>query len=169
MTNDADPEGGVLTVNPDLVTDPTNGSVTLNPDGTYTYDPDPDFVGEDTFEYEVCDEGGNCTTAVVTIEVLPENTPNTTFADDDLSVTNVNTSVSGNWEANDNDPEGDNQGMATEVTPASNGTLTLNPDGTYDYTPAPDFIGNDQYVYHCLLYTSPSPRDLSTSRMPSSA
>ena len=24
-------------------------------------------------------------------------------------------------------------------------------------------------VYHCLLYTSPSPRDLSTSRMPSSA
>ena len=25
------------------------------------------------------------------------------------------------------------------------------------------------YVKHCLLYTSPSPRDLSTSRMPSSA
>ena len=25
------------------------------------------------------------------------------------------------------------------------------------------------YVIHCLLYTSPSPRDLSTSRMPSSA
>ena len=24
-------------------------------------------------------------------------------------------------------------------------------------------------VYNCLLYTSPSPRDLSTSRMPSSA
>ena len=25
------------------------------------------------------------------------------------------------------------------------------------------------YAYSCLLYTSPSPRDLSTSRMPSSA
>ena len=25
------------------------------------------------------------------------------------------------------------------------------------------------YMYSCLLYTSPSPRDLSTSRMPSSA
>ena len=25
------------------------------------------------------------------------------------------------------------------------------------------------FVKHCLLYTSPSPRDLSTSRMPSSA
>ena len=28
---------------------------------------------------------------------------------------------------------------------------------------------NGEYVYNCLLYTSPSPRDLSTSRMPSSA
>ena len=27
----------------------------------------------------------------------------------------------------------------------------------------------DEYVIGCLLYTSPSPRDLSTSRMPSSA
>ena len=31
-------------------------------------------------------------------------------------------------------------------------------------------VSLDQYViYSCLLYTSPSPRDLSTSRMPSSA
>ena len=28
---------------------------------------------------------------------------------------------------------------------------------------------NDDAIYICLLYTSPSPRDLSTSRMPSSA
>ena len=27
----------------------------------------------------------------------------------------------------------------------------------------------DELVVNCLLYTSPSPRDLSTSRMPSSA
>ena len=29
--------------------------------------------------------------------------------------------------------------------------------------------GGDKLDYYCLLYTSPSPRDLSTSRMPSSA
>ena len=28
---------------------------------------------------------------------------------------------------------------------------------------------NDKLIWDCLLYTSPSPRDLSTSRMPSSA
>ena len=31
------------------------------------------------------------------------------------------------------------------------------------------FEDEDNYLYTCLLYTSPSPRDLSTSRMPSSA
>ena len=30
-------------------------------------------------------------------------------------------------------------------------------------------IWDTNYTYTCLLYTSPSPRDLSTSRMPSSA
>ena len=32
-----------------------------------------------------------------------------------------------------------------------------------------DQIRNENYYFICLLYTSPSPRDLSTSRMPSSA
>ena len=31
-----------------------------------------------------------------------------------------------------------------------------------------EIIANEE-IYFCLLYTSPSPRDLSTSRMPSSA
>ncbi|MFC4691625.1 Ig-like domain-containing protein, partial [Dokdonia genika] len=35
------------------VTDPANGTVVINDDGTVTYTPDPDFNGEDTFEYTV--------------------------------------------------------------------------------------------------------------------
>ena len=33
----------------------------------------------------------------------------------------------------------------------------------------PNLVAIDKLFYSCLLYTSPSPRDLSTSRMPSSA
>ena len=33
----------------------------------------------------------------------------------------------------------------------------------------PSLASLAMYAYTCLLYTSPSPRDLSTSRMPSSA
>ena len=36
-------------------------------------------------------------------------------------------------------------------------------------TPAGEERAQSQRTYACLLYTSPSPRDLSTSRMPSSA
>ena len=36
-------------------------------------------------------------------------------------------------------------------------------------SPGSEVLVNGGYLYDCLLYTSPSPRDLSTSRMPSSA
>ena len=45
---------------------------------------------------------------------------------------------------------------------------TLMVQGMYQFKPALPFsVGSD--IAGCLLYTSPSPRDLSTSRMPSSA
>ena len=44
-----------------------------------------------------------------------------------------------------------------------------NPDeGTITYN-GTDITKNPDVIRSCLLYTSPSPRDLSTSRMPSSA
>ena len=41
---------------------------------TLTYIPDPDFYGTDTFSYQVCDSGGNCATATVTVVVSPAAT-----------------------------------------------------------------------------------------------
>ena len=43
----------------------------------------------------------------------------------------------------------------------SQGKMLLGPGGSGNF--------QDSHLYSCLLYTSPSPRDLSTSRMPSSA
>ncbi len=49
LWNDYDPEGDPLTAQ--LVSGPQNGSVTLNPDGSFTYEPDPGFAGQDSFTY----------------------------------------------------------------------------------------------------------------------
>ena len=49
-----------------------NGTVTMNPDGSFTYTPNPGFVGTDVFTYQICDEDGDCDTATVTITVLPK-------------------------------------------------------------------------------------------------
>jgi hypothetical protein len=48
--------------------------------------------------------------------------------------------------ANDTDPEGDplTAGLASNV---SNGTLTLNADGSFTYTPNPGFEGSDSFIY----------------------
>lgn len=53
-----------------LATGPANGSVVVNPDGTFTYTPDLDYLGPDSFTYTlVDDEADLAVTATVTINV----------------------------------------------------------------------------------------------------
>jgi len=47
---------------------------------------------------------------------------------------------------NDTDPEGDDL-SAILVTDASNGSVKLNADGSFTYTPARDFTGSDAFAY----------------------
>jgi hypothetical protein len=48
--------------------------------------------------------------------------------------------------ANDSDPNGDNLISIVDTLP-SHGSMTLNPDGSFDYTPALDFFGSDTFTY----------------------
>jgi cysteine-rich repeat protein len=54
---------------------PGNGTLTNNGDGTFTYTPNLNFNGPDSFVYEICDTDGACDTATVTIAVTPVNDP----------------------------------------------------------------------------------------------
>lgn len=56
-----------------LVTAPTNGLVVVNPDGTYTYTPNANFNGEDSFTFVANDGTVNSNIATVTITVTPIN------------------------------------------------------------------------------------------------
>ena len=53
LGNDTDIDGDTLSVNNTPIIDPANGSVLLNTDGTFTYTPDLNFFGTDSFTYEV--------------------------------------------------------------------------------------------------------------------
>ncbi len=64
-----------------LVKQPTKGTLVFNSDGSYTYTSLPDFSGDDTFTYKLCDADGECSEAVVTIsveDIIPDQvfTPN---------------------------------------------------------------------------------------------
>ena len=43
---------------------------------------------------------------------------------------------------------------ATKVTDPAHGTLTLNADGSFSYTPAPDFSGEDSFIYSASTGTA---------------
>jgi hypothetical protein len=70
LGNDIDYDSGdALTVTTTPVVDVSNGSLTLNADGSFSYSPNPEYVGSDTFTYEVCDSFGLCDTAVVNLTI----------------------------------------------------------------------------------------------------
>ncbi len=125
----------------------SNGTVTMNPDGTYTYTPNANFNGTDVFTYTLCDVDNSCSTATVTITVDPVN--DVPVAVNDVNTTNEDTPVSGSANTNDT-PSGDGGNTWTLVGAnggASNGTVTMNPDGTYTYTPNANFNGTDVFTY----------------------
>jgi len=58
LNNDTDANGvGSLSVITTPISNPTHGSVVVNADGSFTFTPNLDFVGADSFEYRVCDDG----------------------------------------------------------------------------------------------------------------
>lgn len=146
LANDFDPNGDNIIINTTQISGPTNGSVVINPNGTYTYTPDPGFLGPDQFVYEICDDGtpSLCAQATCYITVYPDNNP--PVATDDINGTLVDVPVSGNVITNDWDPDGDDI-TTTLLSGPPNGNVTLNPDGSYTYTPDPGFDGEDTFTY----------------------
>lgn len=74
LSNDTDVDGLALTIVD--ISAPANGSVTVNADQTLTYQPDPGFIGQDTFTYTASD---GFSTAVGTVTVTVK--PNVLFSD----------------------------------------------------------------------------------------
>lgn len=149
--NDTDlPNIGVLTT-----TNPSNGMVSIDDNGTsnnpnddvVTYTPNPDYNGPDSFDYTICNSFGDCSTATVTVDVLP-----IVDAFDDSVSTDIDVQTTISWRANDNDIP---TSGTISVTDPSNGTVVLNNNGTprnpsdddITYMPNSGFTGTDSFDY----------------------
>jgi len=164
-SNDSDPDNDILTYNTTPVTNCSNGTVVINSDGTFTYTPNSGFSGSDTFEYRVCDDGSpsKCSEAWVSVNVAEQGN-RAPVAVNDINNTVVNTAVSGNVLTNDYDPDGNSLAVISNLYASpSNGTVKMNNDGTYTYTPNSGFEGEDFFMYVvCDVGTSPVLCDTAT-------
>ena len=126
------------------VTQPSNGVAGIRPDGTVIYKPDPDFAGEDSFTYQVCDRDGRCDEATVTVTVEPPPNGPPAAADDFVTISEgMRPGPTIPVLANDDDPDGDPLEV-TGVTEPGNGTAVASPDGEgVAYEPDEEFTGVD--------------------------
>ena len=142
LANDSDADGDVLSVS--QYSQPGHGSLVLNDDGTFSYQPDADFAGVDYFEYTIDDGNGGTDTARVYVCV--HDTNQGPDADDDMALLTDNAPAVIDVLANDSDPDGDAIFISGFSDPM-NGTVTLNADGTFNYTPKDGFSGLDSFTY----------------------
>jgi VCBS repeat-containing protein len=145
LANDTDPDNNVLSAT--ILATSTNGTVTLSLDGSFSYTPNAGFLGPDTFTYTVSDGLGGTDTAAVTITVA-SSVP---VAQDDSYSTDINTSLTVNA-ANGvlaNDSHTNSQALTATIgdTSNANGTVTLEANGAFSYTPASNFTGVATFTY----------------------
>lgn len=154
LLNDSDPDIGdgssiianlpFSNVMVDVVAAPQFGSLILSRDGTFTYTPDANFNGTDSFTYRFDDGSGGSDTATVSLTVNPINDAPTAI--DDVAATLAGNSVAIHALANDIDIDGDALTI-NAVSAAANGSVVINPDGTLTYTPNAGFSGTDSFSY----------------------
>ena len=139
LVNDTDDDGDALDAV--LVSDVSNGALTLNADGSFTYTPNADFNGSDSFTYKANDgtADGNTVTVDITVGAVNDAPVGTATAalstSEDVAATFSEADLLGGF----SDVDADNLSVANLI--ASQGELVDNKDGTWTLTPPADFNG----------------------------
>ncbi|HCH3681978.1 TPA: tandem-95 repeat protein, partial [Vibrio parahaemolyticus] len=136
-------EGKDKVVSLDAENGPKNGTVIVNNDGTVTYTPDDNYVGEDTFTYIVT-SGGMSESTTVEVNVTPVN--DAPVAKDDIATTQEDTAVTIDVLPNDTDVDGDKLSIQSVTVPEAQGKVEI-VDGKLVFTPAENFNGDAEITY----------------------
>ena len=117
--------------------------------GTLTYTPAPNANGSATVTLVLTDDGGAAsggqdTSAPQSFTITVDPVNDAPTCSDDSNVTAEDTPLSDAVTCADVD--GDTLSVAEGTGPA-NGTLSLNPDGSFTYDPDPGFNGTDSFTF----------------------
>ena len=142
LANDHDADGNALTA---VVTQgPVHGALTKNADGTFTYTPDANFNGTDSFSYRANDGALDSEPAWVTINVTPVN--DAPIVANRAATLDEDASIAFDLLADVVDIDGDTLSIVPVGTPA-HGRVERNAEGRYIYTPLADYAGSDSFTF----------------------
>ena len=141
LENDSDTEGQPLTAV--LVSDVSHGSLILNEDGSFTYAPDLDYNGLDSFTYQVSDGDLSSNSATVSIEVASVN--DIPLAIDDMVQGEEGVIIEIDVLVND-EGLGDGSISIAVETISDNGTVEVI-GNIIHYTSTAGFVGEDIFIY----------------------
>ena len=143
IDNDSDVDEDSLLAVLDINTN--DGTLVLNSNGNFTYTPNANFVGSDSFTYHVNDGTLDSNIATVAITITSEN--DTPVAQDDQSETQQNVPISIDVLENDSDVENDLLNILLTVDPSqTKGTAELE-NSKVLFTPLTDFVGETSFSY----------------------
>jgi VCBS repeat-containing protein len=144
LANDGDVEGTALSAV--VVSGPDHGTLVLNSNGSFTYTPDANYHGADSFAYKASDGAAESNVATVSLNVTAvDDAP--TAADDAYSVAEDQTLAIGASGVLGNDSDVESSLTAALVSGPAHGTLALNADGSFTYTPHANYNGSDSFTY----------------------
>jgi hypothetical protein len=126
-----------------LVSNVQHGTLDLLPSGGFSYQPNAGYVGSDSFTYSVNGSPYTATVNIIVTDTAPTVTDNTysVIHDTPLAVPRSSGVL-----ANDTDAESDPL-TAVLVNGPAHGQLTLDPSGSFVYTPNLGFVGTDAFTY----------------------
>ncbi len=126
---------------------PAKGTV-MRSGGGFQYNPSPDAVGLDSFEYFVCDVDGGCGTASVTLKITAINdAPSFTVGANHTTTEDAGPRTVAGWATSITPGPADEsaQSVSFKVTAANPALFSIQPaiapSGTLTYTPAPNANG----------------------------
>ena len=127
------------------VTIPGSGTLVINKTGSYTFTPEADWHGTVPGITYTVDDGKGATNSTATATLTITVTPVVDITGD-TATTRPNTPVTTPVLGTDNF-EGTPVVTVVPGDGPSHGTVTVNPDNTITYTPAPGYFGGDSYTY----------------------
>lgn len=147
LANDLNPDGAPLLVS--LVDDVSQGTLNLSDDGSFDYTPpSPAFIGDVTFTYKILDLPNDPPDPRIVSVTLSVDMPPLAVDDQYDAVEDEVLSISAALGLLENDSDAELDPLSTVlISQPAHGSVSLNAEGSFTYTPEANFAGPDSFSY----------------------